>query len=74
MAPVGGTFSTADVAEGTWVEAGSRLGAVRTRKDDLQVSASYDGVLVEWLLQDGDLVDAGEPVARLVPGTAEEAR
>jgi [acyl-carrier-protein] S-malonyltransferase len=74
MAPVGGTFSIDAVAEGTWVKAGSRLGAVRTRKDDLQVSASYDGVLVEWLLEDGDLVDAGEPVARLVPGTAEEAR
>ena len=34
-------------------------GAVRTKKEDLQVSAGYDGVLVEWLLQDGDLVDPG---------------
>ena len=74
VAPAGGTFSTDGIAEGTWVRAGSRLGAVRTKKEDLQVSAGYDGVLVEWLLQDGDLVDPGEPLARLVPGTGEESR
>jgi [acyl-carrier-protein] S-malonyltransferase len=74
IAPAGGTFATAGIAEGTRVAAGSRLGAVRTKREELQVSATYDGVLVEWLLEDGDLVDPGEPLARLVPGTAEEAR
>ena len=72
IAPAGGTFAAGGIAEGTRVRAGSQLGAVRTKKEDLQVSAGYDGVLVEWLLQDGDLVDPGEPLARLVPGTAEE--
>jgi [acyl-carrier-protein] S-malonyltransferase len=74
IAPAGGVFSTDGITEGTRVRAGSRLGAVKTRREDLQISAGYDGVLVEWLLQDGDLVDPGEPLARLVPGTAEEAR
>ncbi len=74
IAPAGGTFATAGIVEGTRVAAGSRLGAVRTKREELQVSATYDGVLVEWLLEDGDLVDPGEPLARLVPGTAEEAR
>jgi len=74
IAPAGGTFTADGIVEGTRVRAGSRLGAVRTRKEDLQVSAGYDGVLVEWLLEDGDLVDPGEPLARLVPGTAEETR
>ena len=72
IAPAGGTFLTGDVVEGTPVSAGDRLGAVRTRKEDLQVSAGYDGVLVEWLMQDGDLVDPGEPLARLVPGRERE--
>jgi [acyl-carrier-protein] S-malonyltransferase len=72
IAPAGGTFATGDVVEGARVSAGSRLGAVRTRKEDLQVSAGYDGVLVEWLTQDGDLVDPGEPLARLVPVSAEQ--
>lgn len=74
IAPVGGTFRVGGIAEGTRVRAGDTLGAVRTRKEDLQVSAGYDGVLVEWLLEDGDLVSPGVPLARLVPGTAEETR
>jgi [acyl-carrier-protein] S-malonyltransferase len=74
IAPAGGTFATVGIAEGTRVAAGSRLGAVRTKREELQVSATYDGVLVEWLLEDGDLVDPGQPLARLVPGAAEETR
>ena len=74
IAPAGGTFAADGIVEGTRVRAGSRLGAVRTKREELQVSATYDGVLVEWLLQDGDLVDPGEPLARLVPGTPEETR
>ena len=72
IAPAGGTFAGIGVAEGSRVSAGSKLGAVRTKKEDLQVSAGYDGVLVEWLLQDGDLVDPGEPLARLVPDRERE--
>ena len=73
VAPSGGTFHPdGELAEGARVSAGSRLGAVRTKREDLQVSAGYDGVIVEWLLQDGDLVDAGEPLARLVPDTGEQ--
>ena len=73
IAPAGGTFTPGGIAEGTRVRAGSPLGAVRTKKEDLQVNATYDGVLVEWLLEAGDLVDPGEPLARLVPATAEES-
>jgi [acyl-carrier-protein] S-malonyltransferase len=72
IAPAGGTLTTDGITEGSRVRAGSRLGSVRTKREDLQVSAGYDGVLVEWLLQDGDLVDPGQPLARLVPGTGEE--
>lgn len=70
VAPVKGTFHPVALAEGSAVTAGSLLGTVRTRRDEHHVNASYDGVLVEWLLQDGDLVDAGEPLARLYPRTA----
>jgi [acyl-carrier-protein] S-malonyltransferase len=72
IAPAGGTFAAGEVAVGARVSAGSKLGAVRTKKEDLQVSAGYDGILVEWLLQDGDLVDPGEPLARLVPDHGRE--
>src|SRR5829696_5157175 len=72
IAPAGGTFVTGGIGEGTRVAAGDKLGAVRTKKEGLQVSAGYDGVLVEWLLQDGDLVGPGEPLARLVPDREQE--
>lgn len=70
VSPVKGTFHPVELAEGSPVTAGSPLGVVRTRRDEHHVNASYDGVLVEWLLQDGDLVDAGGPLARLYPETA----
>jgi len=67
VAPVGGTFHPVALDEGMQIPARSPLGTVRTRREEHQVSAAYHGVLVEWLLEDGDLVGPGEPVARLYP-------
>jgi [acyl-carrier-protein] S-malonyltransferase len=71
VSPVRGTVSPAEVAEGTRLPAGTPLGRIRSRREDVNVSAGYDGVLAEWLVQDGDLVDAGDPIARLYPEGAE---
>jgi [acyl-carrier-protein] S-malonyltransferase len=57
----------AEIAEGTRVPAGTPLGRVCGRREEVHVSAGYDGVLAEWLVHDGDLVDAGDPLARLYP-------
>jgi len=67
VAPVRGTVRPAAVAEGTRLPAGTPLGSVRSRREEVNVSAGYDGVLAEWLVQEGDLVDAGDPLARLYP-------
>ncbi|TQN43653.1 [acyl-carrier-protein] S-malonyltransferase [Blastococcus colisei] len=67
VSPVRGTVSPAEVAEGTHLPAGTPLGLVRSRRDEVHVSAGYDGVLAEWLVHEGDLVDAGDPIARLYP-------
>ena len=67
VSPVRGSVSPADVAEGSRLPAGTPLGVVRTRRDEVHVSAGYDGVLAEWLVHEGDLVDAGDPLARLYP-------
>ena len=67
VSPVRGTVSPAAVAEGTRLPAGTPLGSVRSRREEVHVSAGYDGVLAEWLVHDGDLVDAGDPIARLYP-------
>ena len=67
VAPVRGTVGLADVAEGANVDAGTPLGVVTSRREEVHLSAGYDGVLAEWLVVTGDLVDAGDPVARLYP-------
>jgi [acyl-carrier-protein] S-malonyltransferase len=67
VSPARGTVIPAQVSEGTRLAAGSPLGSIRSRREEVNVSAAYDGVLAEWLVHDGDLVDAGDPIARLYP-------
>jgi [acyl-carrier-protein] S-malonyltransferase len=67
VSPVRGTVSPAEVAEGTRLPAGTPLGCIRSRREEVNLSAGYDGVLAEWLVHEGDLVDAGDPIARLYP-------
>lgn len=69
VAPVRGTVHLAEVAEGANIGAGTPLGIVSSRREELHLSAGYEGVLAEWLVHDGDLVDAGDPVARLYPSS-----
>jgi [acyl-carrier-protein] S-malonyltransferase len=70
VAPARGTVTPADHAVGSRLPSGSPLGSIRSRREQVNVSAAYDGVLAEWLVHDGDLVDAGDPIARLYPEVA----
>jgi [acyl-carrier-protein] S-malonyltransferase len=67
VAPARGTVRPVALAEGSHLPAGTSLGLVRSRREDVHVSAAYAGVLAEWLVHEGDLVDAGDPIARLYP-------
>jgi [acyl-carrier-protein] S-malonyltransferase len=67
VAPARGTVRPVDAPEGSRFAAGSPLGVVASRRAEVDVSAGYDGVLAEWLVHEGDLVDAGDPIARLYP-------
>jgi [acyl-carrier-protein] S-malonyltransferase len=70
VTPVKGVFTRAEgLGEGTEVGRGTRLGTVRTNRDEHAVVAPQAGVLDEWLRQDGDIVAAGLPLARLSSGT-----
>ena len=71
VSPARGTVSQAEFAEGTRLPADTSLGTIRSRREEVNVSAAYDGVLAEWLVHDGDLVDAGVPLARLHPEVSE---
>jgi [acyl-carrier-protein] S-malonyltransferase len=71
VAPARGTVSPAALSEGSRLPAGGTLGSIRSRREEVHVSAGYDGVLAEWLVHEGDLVDAGDPIARLYPEVSE---
>jgi [acyl-carrier-protein] S-malonyltransferase len=71
VAPARGTVVPVDVPEGSRMPAGSPLGSIRSRRAEVDVSAGFDGVLAEWLVHEGDLVDAGDPIARLYPEVSE---
>ncbi|MCW2698513.1 MAG: Acyl transferase [Blastococcus sp.] len=67
VSPARGAISPAEISEGTRLPTGTPLATIRSRRDEVHVSAAYAGVLAEWLVHEGDLVDAGDPIARLYP-------
>lgn len=70
VTPAKGVFTRAEsIDEGDAVARGTRIGTVRTNRDEHPVIAAEAGILAEWLRHDGDIVAAGLPVARLANGT-----
>jgi [acyl-carrier-protein] S-malonyltransferase len=70
VTPAKGVFTrTSSIDEGEEVARGTRLGTVRTNRDEHPIVAAEAGVLTEWLRNDGDIVAAGLPVARLSNGS-----
>lgn len=68
VAPSKGTFrQVTDLQEGSSVRPDQRVGAVAGRQDETAVTAPYGGTIVEWLVEDGDLVSPGQPLIRLHP-------
>ncbi|MGX7680528.1 acyltransferase domain-containing protein [Jatrophihabitans sp. DSM 45814] len=70
ITPTKGIFTrTYGMDEGVPIVGGTRIGTIRTNRDEFAVVAPASGVLAEWLKYDGDIVGAGLPVARLSTGT-----
>jgi len=68
VAPTKGTFHvTADLPEGATIAPEARIGAVKSRQDEFAITAPYGGTIVEWLVEDGDIVSPGQPLIRLHP-------
>jgi [acyl-carrier-protein] S-malonyltransferase len=64
--PAKGVFTRAEgIAEGGAIARGTRLGSVRTNRDEHVIIAPRAGVLTEWLRHDDDIVAAGLPIARI---------
>jgi [acyl-carrier-protein] S-malonyltransferase len=68
VAPSKGTFhQTPDLSEGTALTPETTIGAVQSLRDNTPVVAPHGGTVVEWLVEDGDLVSPGQPLIRLHP-------
>ncbi|WP_017935033.1 acyltransferase domain-containing protein [Nocardioides sp. Iso805N] len=68
VAPTKGTFHLAEEArDRDLLPAGAVIGAIASLRDRVDVPAAHGGQVVEWLVEDGDLVSPGQPLLRLHP-------
>jgi len=67
VSPTKGTFERHAGDEGDTLDASTAVGLVRSTRDETAVMAPYGGTIVEWLVEDGDLVSPGQPLVRLHP-------
>jgi [acyl-carrier-protein] S-malonyltransferase len=76
VAPAAGVFRAPDghpaaAAAGTVVGQHTDLGRVEIRGGDQPLVATFPAHIIEWLVEDGDPVSAGQPLLRLLPTAAD---
>jgi [acyl-carrier-protein] S-malonyltransferase len=72
VAPLAGVFrASAAGTPGIAVTSGADLGHVDMRGDSHLVTPSFPATIIEWLVEDGDPVSAGQPLVRLQPADSE---
>jgi [acyl-carrier-protein] S-malonyltransferase len=76
VAPAAGVFRAPDgdpaaAAAGTEVAQHTDLGRVEARGGDQPLAATFPALVIEWLVEDGDPVNAGQPLLRLLPTAAD---
>jgi [acyl-carrier-protein] S-malonyltransferase len=66
-APLAGTFRACQPNghNGAAIGTGAELGHVELRGDSQPISTAFPATIIEWLVQDGDPVTAGQPLVRL---------
>jgi [acyl-carrier-protein] S-malonyltransferase len=68
VSPSKGTFHLAETVNGVDVlSPGAAIGDIVSLRDRIAVTAAHGGQVVEWLVEDGDLVSPGQPLVRLHP-------
>jgi [acyl-carrier-protein] S-malonyltransferase len=76
VAPAAGVFRAPDghpaaAAAGADVGQHTDLGRVEVRGGDQPLVATFPALVIEWLVEDGDPVSAGQPLLRLLPTAAD---
>jgi [acyl-carrier-protein] S-malonyltransferase len=68
VSPAKGTFTRAtEVPQGALLRPGRSVGDVTNLRGSTPVLAPHGGTIVEWIVEDGDLVSPGQPLVRLHP-------
>ncbi|MBA3530258.1 MAG: acyltransferase domain-containing protein [Propionibacteriaceae bacterium] len=68
VSPGKGQFTrTEDVDADTVLPNHSTVGVLKNLRSEVPVSAPYGGIVVEWLVENGDPVSPGQPLLRLHP-------
>jgi [acyl-carrier-protein] S-malonyltransferase len=68
VSPSKGTFHLSSQAvELDVLPPGATIGDVASTRDRTSIVAAHGGQIVEWLVEDGDLVSPGQPLVRLHP-------
>jgi len=68
VSPAKGTFHVeTEAADSAVLTPGQPIGDVASLRDRHSVVARHGGQVVEWLVEDGDLVSPGQPLLRLHP-------
>jgi [acyl-carrier-protein] S-malonyltransferase len=68
VSPAKGTFHLdAEAAALDALAPGAAVGEVASLRDRTRITAPHGGQVVEWLVEDGDLVSPGQPLLRLHP-------
>ena len=68
VSPSKGTFHQSDeIPLGSQLVPGVTIGEVENRRGKTPVLAPHGGTIVEWIVEDGDLVSPGQPLVRLHP-------
>jgi [acyl-carrier-protein] S-malonyltransferase len=72
VAPLAGTFRAGPLGgtpagPGSAVSIGADLGRVEMRGGNHTISPAFPATIIEWLVEDGDPVTAGQPLVRLQP-------
>ena len=71
VAPQDGTFRAGSdggqLSPGVSVSSGAPLGHVEVRSGQHAIAPPFPATIVEWLVEDGDPVNLGQPLVRLLP-------
>ena len=67
VAPFSGNFTHHGVEVGEEIRAGKSIGTIANRRESVELVADHDGTLIEFMVEDGDPVAPGQPIARMHP-------